>query len=462
VSSDQHFSLTTRIARSADEVFAWHEQPGALERLCPPWEKIEVGASSNGIHDGAIVSVRTKLGPVWFNWKVEHRDYVQGRQFRDVQLSGPFARWEHLHRIDPDGPDACQLTDEITFRLPGGKLGRPIAGGCAHRQLSRLFAWRHATTKSDLERQPRYDRTGVRRIVIAGASGLIGQTLVPFLRTQGHSVVQLVRRPVKREDELYWNPGSGELDLGRIDHVDAIINLSGENVGGGRWTAAKREAIFRSRVDATRTLVDAIKQMQPRPSVFVSVSAVGFYGDRGDEILTEHSGIGRGFLAEVCLAWETHAEVARTFGVRTVMPRLGVVLTPAGGALAKLLPVFRAGLGGRVGGGKQWMSWIGIDDAIDGIHHAVLCPEAEGPMNLTSPNLVTNREFTAVLARVLRRPAVLPVPCVVLRAVFGKMADEAVLTSGRAVPGKLNALGYRFRHPELETALRHVLGRDRQ
>jgi uncharacterized protein (TIGR01777 family) len=420
---------------------------------------MEVGASTNGIHSGAIATVRTKVGPLWLNWKVEHRDYVQGRQFRDIQLSGPFARWEHLHQIVPDGPDACYLTDEISFRLPGGKLGRAIASRCAQRQLSRLFAWRHATTKSDLERHQIIRAENVRRIVIAGASGVIGRALVPFLRTQGHEVVRLVRRSATSADEVYWNPASGELDLTRIGNVDAIVNLSGENVGGGRWTAARRDAILRSRVDATRTLVRAIQRAQSSHAVFISASAVGFYGDRGNEILTERSEGGMGFLAEVCLAWEKAAEFARRAGIRTVIPRLGVVLTPSGGALAKLLPLFRAGLGGRVGTGNQWMSWVGIDDAIEGIYHALMGPEIDGAMNLSAPMPVTNREFTEVLARVLRRTAILPVPRVALRAVFGEMADGTLLASGRAIPEKLTASDYRFRHPDLDGALRHVLGK---
>jgi uncharacterized protein (TIGR01777 family) len=459
VSSDEQFSLTTRIARPAGEVFAWHERPGALQRLCPPWETIEVGASTNGIHDGAIVAVRTKVGPLWLNWKIEHRGYVHGCQFRDVQLSGPFAHWEHLHRFVPDGPDACYLTDEISFRLPGGKLGRMLGREYAQRQLSRLFAWRHATTKSDLERHQIMRAEDVRRIVIAGASGVVGRALVPFLRTQGHEVVRLVRRSATSADEVYWNPAVGELDLARIGNVDAIINLSGENVGAGRWTAARRDAIMRSRVNATRTLVGAMQRAQSSHPVFISASAVGFYGDRGNEILTEGSGVGGGFLAEVCLAWEKEAEFARRAGVRTVMPRLGVVLTPAGGALAKLLPLFRAGLGGRVGTGDQWMSWVGIDDAIEGIYHALMRPDFEGAMNLSAPMPVTNREFTAVLARVLHRPTLLPVPRLALQAVFGEMAEGTLLASGRAIPEKLGGSGFRFRHPDLEGALQHVLGK---
>ena len=297
----------------------------------------------------------------------------------------------------------------------------------------------------------------MRRVLIAGASGTIGRALVHFLQTQGHDVVRLVRRPPSGVDEVFWNPGAGELDIGALEGVDAIINLSGENVAGGRWTGARRDAIFRSRVDATRTLVGVIRQLQRKPEIFVSASAVGFYGDRGGEILTERSRVGQGFLSEVCLAWETHAEGARKVGVRTVLTRFGVVLTPKGGALAKLLPVFRVGLGGPVGGGAQWMSWIGIDDVIGGIYHVLNQPTCDGPMNLVAPEPVTNREFAKTLGRVLRRPAIVPAPRFVLRGIFGEMANATVLASTRAVPERLLATGYQFKHSELEAALRHVL-----
>ena len=297
-----------------------------------------------------------------------------------------------------------------------------------------------------------------RRVLIAGASGTIGGALIPFLQTQGHDVVRLVRRSPSSVDEVFWNPGAGELDIGALEGVDVIINLSGENVAGGRWTEARRDAIFRSRVDATRTLVAAVRQVRRKPEVFVSASAVGFYGDRGEEILTERSRVGQGFLPEVCLAWETHAEGARKVGVRTALARFGVVLTPRGGALAKLLPVFRMGLGGPVGGGAQWMSWIGIDDVIGGIYHLLNQPTCDGPMNFVAPVSVTNRQFTKTLAGVLHRPAVIPVPPVVLRGIFGEMANATLLASTRVVPERLLASGYQFKYSGLEAALRHVLG----
>jgi uncharacterized protein (TIGR01777 family) len=455
----ERFSLTTRIARPAEEVFAWHERPGALARLCPPWERVEEVAASGGIRDGARVTVRNRVGPCWLEWRLEHRDYVAGRQFRDVQLHGPFQVWEHLHRVEPDGSGACRLTDEISYRLPGGAVGRALGARYVRTQLGRLFAWRHATTKVDLEGAAGPGQVPARRVLVAGASGLLGRALGALLETQGHTVVRLVRRPARATGEVAWNPAEGQLDPAALVGIDAIVNLAGENVGAGRWTERRRTAILRSRVDATRTLVLAMQKMDRKPEVLVSASAVGFYGHRGDERLLEAAPIGHGFLPGVCLAWETHAEGAARLGVRTALLRFGVVLTTAGGALARMLPVFRLGLGGRVGDGRQWMAWVGREDALGALYHAIVDTRWRGPINVVAPEAVTNAQFAAELGQVLRRPAVLPVPALALQAIFGAMADETLLASTRAEPRALAKLGYRFRHATLAAALRHEVGR---
>lgn len=297
------------------------------------------------------------------------------------------------------------------------------------------------------------------KIVVAGASGLVGSALVPALRTAGHEVFRLVRRAPAAPDEIPWDPAQGDLAPAALAGADAFVNLAGENVGAGRWTAARRERILRSRVDATRTLVAAMKQLRPAPAVFLSASAVGFYGDRGDEPLTESSALGHGFLPEVCLAWETHAEAAARAGIRTVLLRFGMILAGQGGALAKMLPLFRLGLGGRLGPGTQWMSWISLPDAVGAIQHALATPACVGPLNVVAPGPVPNAAFTATLARVLRRPAILPAPAWALRLAFGRMADEALLASLRVQPAALGGSGYAFQHPTLEAALHAVLAR---
>jgi uncharacterized protein len=296
------------------------------------------------------------------------------------------------------------------------------------------------------------------KIVVTGASGLIGSALVPELRGAGHEVVSLVRRAAAKPDELAWNPAAGELDGKRLEGVDAVINLCGENIAGGRWTAVRRERILRSRVEATRTLVTTCAKLARKPAVFLSASAVGFYGDSGDEELTESAAAGVGFLPEVALIWETNAEGAARAGIRTVLLRFGVVLAPHGGALKKMLPLFRTGFGGRLGDGRQWLSWVSLDDAVGAVQHALAVTRCSGPVNVVAPGPVTNAEFTATLARVLDRPAAFPVPAVVLRLLFGRMAQETVLASTRALPGQLRATGYAFQHETLEMALRHFLG----
>ncbi len=295
------------------------------------------------------------------------------------------------------------------------------------------------------------------RILISGASGLIGRALTSVLTTEGYTVIRLVRRPTVGADEIYWNPARGELAAAALGEVHAVIHLAGENVAGGRWTTQRKTAILQSRVASTRLLVSALVNRPVRPEVCLSASATGYYGDRGDERLDETSAPGEGFLTEVCRAWESELVPAVAAGIRTVALRTGVVLTPQGGALGKMLPAFRCGLGGRLGSGRQWLSWIALDDMLGVILHALRDPQAHGPLNAVAPGAVTNAEFTATLARVLRRPAWLPVPALGLRLLFGEMADATLLASARVAPAQLQRLGFDFRFPQLESALRHLL-----
>jgi len=296
-------------------------------------------------------------------------------------------------------------------------------------------------------------------VVLAGASGLVGRALGSRLAAQGHRVRRLVRRPAAAQDESRWDPAAGECDPALMSGADVVINLAGENLAAGRWTAARREAILRSRVDTTRTLATAMARSARRPAVFINASATGIYGDRGDEVLTESSASGTGFLADVCRAWEDPLATAAQAGIRTVALRTGVVLTPQGGALAKMLPAFRLGAGGRLGSGRQWMSWITLDDLLGVIDHVLTHRECSGPINAVAPQPVTNAEFTAALGRALRRPTVFPVPVFMLRLLFGQMADEALLSSTRAVPKVLLDTGFEFRQGELEPALRQLISR---
>jgi len=385
-------------------------------------------------------------------------DYVAGREFRDFQVSGPFSLFEHTHRITPDDAGTCRLEDHIEDVPPGGWLGRLIAGMWIERQLSRAFAHRHAVTIADLVIAAASERTASMKVLVTGATGLVGRHLVPFLTTQGHEVFRLIRTEPREANDITWDPAAGMILAARLEGLNAVVHLAGENISG-RWTDAMKERIRTSRVNGTRLLCETLASLKQKPKTLVCASAIGFYGDRGPEQLTEDSPRGAGFLPEVCEAWEAACQPARDAGLRVVNLRIGVVLSPQGGALAKMLLPFRWGAGGIVGSGRQYWSWIAIDDVAGAILHCLTHPELIGPVNATAPHPATNYEFTKTLAGVLQRPAILPVPAFAARMMLGQMAEELLLSSTRVEPRKLQQTGYQFRYPTLESALRHVLGR---
>ncbi len=292
---------------------------------------------------------------------------------------------------------------------------------------------------------------------MSGASGLIGSALLTALETAGHDVVRLVRRPAELSNELEWDPDSGVLDRARLAGVEAVVNLSGENIGQ-RWTARRRAEILQSRVTATGLLARTLAELEPRPAVFVCAGGSGIYGDRGDEILTEKSELGMGFLADVGRAWEAAAEPARTAGIRVVNFRQGIVLSREGGALDRLLTPFKLGAGGRIGSGRQWWSWVALDDTV-AAYRFVLEHDVAGPVNLCSPNPATNAQFVKALGRALGRPSVLPLPALAVKALFGEMGETVLLESQRMLPAVLLAAGFAFAYPDLGAGLEHVLER---
>lgn len=295
------------------------------------------------------------------------------------------------------------------------------------------------------------------RILISGASGPIGAALVPALKARGFAVMRLVRKAVTGEDHITWDPAR-PLSPETVSGFDAVIHLAGESIVG-RWTEAKKRRILDSRTQGTGHLAEAAAKASQPPRVFISASAVGFYGNRGDEILREDSPSGEGFTAETCRQWEAAAQPAAQAGIRTVLMRFGVVMSADGGALPKMLPAFRMGLGGRLGNGRQWSAWISVRDVVGAIQHVLDHESLSGPVNTVSPNPVTNAEFTRVLASVMNRPAIFPVPAFAVRLIFGEMGEELLLGSQRVEPAKLMASGYRFQHPDLRDALKEILQR---
>ncbi len=453
------FRATTRLEGvSAEDLYAWHARPGAFQRLAPPWQRMEIVRHEGTIEDGAVLVFRVRQGPLAMTWEAHHEGHEPGRQFRDVQRRGPFARWAHTHRFEPDDGGA-RLDDRVEYRLPLHPLSHPVAGWAVRRMLGRMFAFRHRRTQEDLVRHRRFADRPRLTVAITGASGMVGRALAGFLTTGGHTVRPVSRRPGAGGGAIHFDPAGGATDGAGFEGVDAVVHLAGEPISQ-RWSDAARQRIRASRDDGTRALCQALAALEHPPRVLVSASAIGIYGDRGDERLDEDAPPGDGFLADVCRAWEQAAAPARDAGIRVVHPRIGIVLSPQGGALARLLPLFRAGAGGPLGPGRQFMSWIALDDLVGVLHHAVYDDALQGPVNAVAPHPVRNRELTRTLARVLRRPALVPTPRFGLRVVMGRdAADELLLASQRVVPAALERSGFAFDHPDLEGALRQMLGR---
>jgi uncharacterized protein len=426
------------------EVFRWHERPGAIVRLMPPWQHARVEAEASNLRDGRAV-VRLPGG---LRWVAAHEGYDSPHRFEDRLVSLPFP-WRHVHLFEAAGETTTRVTDIVETPLPP-------------RALQAMFAYRHRQLADDMAAQERMAKLTTEPLTVAmtGASGLVGTALSSLLTTAGHRVVRLVRRPPGRPDERQWDPS--DPDPAMLESTDAVVHLAGVSIGG-RFTASHKQAVRQSRVPPTEKLARCIGRAQGGPKVFVTASAIGFYGaERGPAVVDESSPRGHGFLADVVVDWEQAARVAEDGGARVVMVRTGLVQSARGGVLALLRPLFEAGLGGRLGSGRQWVSWVDIDDLADVYYRALVDRDLAGPLVATAPNPVTNREYTATLARVLCRPAWLPVPELGPRLLLGPDgAHELAFASQRAQPTHLLRAGHQFRRPRLEDCLRHQLGRFR-
>ncbi|GAA4377213.1 TIGR01777 family oxidoreductase [Paeniglutamicibacter cryotolerans] len=491
------FSYTTHLPFSREKVFAWFARPGALPRLSAPYlgtirqepdRGIDIG--SRAVMDlaapgtfGAGLQAAVGLGAKALHlsdrvratvpWHALHTELEPGTHFADIMESGPLQSWRHSHDfkdILADGGPGTVMVDTVDYELPLlNKLpwGKPAdwSEEVFGRTLSGIFEYREANLRADLEFHARYDGTA-HTVAVAGASGLIGTQLCALLAGGGHRVIRLVRDPgaATDEDHVYWNPETGELDAAELREVDAVVNLAGHTIGG-RFTAATKEKILDSRVTSTSLLARTLATLSSdgRERALICASAIGYYGAEphgGAEAkpLQEGAPHGADFLASVCSAWEVACAPARDAGVRVVNVRTGIVQSPAGGVLQQLLPLYALGLGGPLGS-KQHQSWIGIDDMAGIYAHAVLSPALTGPVNAVAPHPVTAAEYSATLGRVLRRPAVIPVPAFGPRLVLGLQgARELALADQLISCAKLEASGYVFRHSTLEPALRHVLG----
>jgi uncharacterized protein (TIGR01777 family) len=296
------------------------------------------------------------------------------------------------------------------------------------------------------------------KILVSGSHGLVGTALIKSLEQDGgHEIFRLVRHYPDSSSEIEWSPDRYSIALARIEGFDAAVHLAGESIAEGRWTDEKKKKIRESRIKGTKLLADALANLSNPPRTLISASAIGYYGNRGDELLTEASGPGDDFLADVCREWEATTALATEKGIRVVNTRFGIILDAHGGALAKMLPPFRMGIGGKIGSGKQWMSWIALDDVVGGIKFALANDSIRGPVNFVAPNAVTNAEFTKTLGKALSRPTIFPIPAFGLRLLFGEMADALLLSSQRVAPERLKATGYEFQYSQLQAALSHAL-----
>lgn len=430
-----------------EEVFAYHERPGALTRLLPPWLPLRVEKEAASLRDGEAV---LRL-PGGLRWVARHQEATSPYEFVD-ELVSPSFKWRHTHTFRAAGDTATQVVDRIETPLPARFL-RPTLRYRQDQLTSDLAA--HRTAAALLGARP-----GNRALTIAitGSSGLVGTALSALLSTGGHRVIRLVRGRADDPSMRAWDPTDPKPEL--FDGVDAVIHLAGSSIGG-RFTEAHKNAIRASRVLVTERLSQAMERSTNRPVTLVAASAVGYYGaDRGDEILDEAAPPGHGFLAGVVADWEAATQPAGDAGVRVVLVRTGIVQSARGGVLGILRPIFFAGVGGPIADGNQWLSWIDLDDLCDVYYRAVVDIAMEGPVNAVAPHPVRNRDYTAVLARVLRRPAAIRVPAAAMRLLLGSEgAHELALASQQVVPLRLQQAGHDFRWPEIETGLRHQLGR---
>ncbi len=448
------FIYSSVVDADQGEVFAWHGRPGAIIRLTPPWPPVQVIQEAGSLRDGTAVLGLNVLGlPGGVRWVAAHQPdgYDPPNRFADTLESQPLSAvlsWRHTHQFASAGERATLVTDVVDTSVPA-RLLRP------------MFVYRHRQLADDLAAHARARAVCPDPLTVAvtGSGGLIGTALTSLLTTGGHHVVRLVRRPPKHAGERYWQPGDPSPDL--LSGIDAVIHLAGASIGG-RFTPDRKADIRDSRIGPTRRLAALAATAAPDLRAFVTASAIGIYGpDRGDQVLTEASARGEGFLADVVADWEDAAAPAAAAGIRTVQVRTGIVQTPRGGMLRLLYPLFEAGLGGRLGSGKQWLAWIGLDDLLDIYLRAVTDPVLSGPVNAVAPEPVRNSVYTRTLASVLRRPALLPVPAFGPRLLLGdEGARELAQASQRVRPERLLRAGHHFRQPDLDQALRHLFGRE--
>ena len=446
------FRYSSDFTCSVKRLFGYHEQAGAISRLIPPWENIAVAQSNDSLDVGSMVKIQSKLGPLTQNILAKHTEYRPNELFVDEMLSGPFASWKHEHRFESLGDGRSKLTDSIQYQLPMAPMSN-LFGGWVENKLQAMFRFRHRITADDLCFSQRLKQLGFDpsqrsiKIGISGSSGMIGRRTIELARVLGIEVIRSERPNRKSGQDVRWPRGvqsAAEDQLDAFENLDAWIHLGGVGIADRRWSDSYKQSIRSSRVESTSKLVDRLGKLNRPPKVLVCASGVGIYGDRGQELLDERSSVDQGvtgedFLADVARQWESSARAYENQGGRVALARFAMVLHPRHGALSKLLLPFQLGAGGPMGDGKQYWPWVHVDDAASILLYLAADQRCRGPYNVSAPECLTNRDFSRVLAKVLRRPSWLPAPRFCFA--FGVGSDGRLIALGQCASGPTGAHG---------------------
>ena len=431
---------------------------------------MEIIDNTGGINNDDNSIFRIKLGPITFKWVAKHFGYIHNLQFQDKMIKGPFKKWIHTHSFIPQGENQCIIEDKIDYMPRFGKIGSKIIQKRIQNYLNQLFIYRERILVNDTILEKMTREKG-KNILITGSQGLIGSSLIPLLTNiGGHKITRLVRKinnnnmysrsTTNKEDKksIFWYPEYDKLDHNELEGFDIIIHLAGENIFG-RWTDIKKQRIFNSRVGSTKLLAKSLTKLSNPPSLLICASAIGYYGDRPNEYITEDSIPGKGFLSEVCQKWEKATQDVTEIGIRVVNTRFGVVLTPKGGILQKLLSPFKLGLGITIGNKDQYISWVSIEDVIKSIFYSITNTSIKGPVNVVSPKPITNLEFSDTLKKIFNPKLSMSINQNIPKLIFGEMSKEVLSTNTYVIPKRLISTGYKFFDSELEDSLRFLLGK---
>ena len=448
------------INRSSKEIYDWHLRRRVVERCIPPSDVVEV-LSFEGRPDtaGSKAVFRFKfLKLFWSKVVIEYIGSEKNASFSSRQVEGFFNEYSCDTVINPQSDHTSEIIDNFEFIHSFPKIFNPLINKYLKKRLGKILAYKHALIDHDIGMIKKYPLKAPMKVLISGSHGLIGKNLSYFLEFMGLEVHHLVRRSPGESNSVVWDPNTSACNIDDFEGFDAVIHLAGENLATGRWTKQKKARVLTSRAKSTEHLVEIIKKLEKPPKVFISASAIGYYGNRGSEVLTEDSDPGKGlFITDVCEKWERASKDLDEIGVRALQTRFGIVLSGQGGALKKMLNFFALGLGGQIGNGHQYMSWVALDDVFGALFHAIMTPSLKGPVNVVSPNPVPNDRFSKKLASHLHRWLGPPIPDFAIKLFMGQKGEELLLTSARVEPKKLLESGYHFHYPKLCQALMHVI-----